>query len=407
MIKKILIILFFFKLCEINSWEGPLKYDFNSWQFKKMLQNPNYKDKKMLGEILSKLSKFSPIVFAEECDTLKDHIANACLGKTFIFMGGDCLEYFDNFSENNVKNTYNLMSQMGALFTHGSGLLTIKIGKIAGQFAKPINENYEKYLNKNVLTYRGDIINGYNLSEREPDPKRMIDAYHQSVKILNIINTLEVNMQRDLYISHECLLLPYEEALTRLDSIANMYYDCSAHFLWLSETTIDLDSAHMEFLRGINNPVGIKISENINADELVKLLKILNPNNILGRILLMTRFGAKNIRNVLPKLIKTIQNNELFVTWCCDPMDGNVINVQNFDAIKTEVIEYFNIHKTMKSFPGGIDLKLTPTNLTGYISKNIKESDLEKNHFSKFDSGLNYFQSLELAFLISELLKQK
>jgi 3-deoxy-7-phosphoheptulonate synthase len=398
MIKKILIILCFFKLCEINSWKGPVKYNFNPLEFFLNSQNPFYKDKKMVEETLSKLLKFAPIVFAEECDTLKDHIANACFGKTFIFMGGDCLEYFDNFSENNVKNMYKLMLQMSILFTHGSGLPTIKIGKIAGHFAKSISENYEKYLNENVLTYRGDIINGYNFLEREPNPKRMIYAYHQSIKILKIINTLGVDTKHNLYTSHECLLLPYEDALTRLDSRANMYYDCSVHFLWLSEMTRDLDSAHVEFLRGINNPIGIKISENINVDELVKLLKILNPNNTPGRILLMTRIGAKNIRNVLPILIKTIQDNKLFVTWCCDPMNGNVIKVQNFDAIKTEVIEYFNIHKTMKSFPGGIDLKLAP---------NIKESYLEKNHCSKYDTGLNYFQSLELALIISELLKQK
>lgn len=461
-----IIIIICFNLFVINAWEQPLDYKLNSWKNKKISQIPEYKDNKKFDKVMSELKNFSPIVFAGECDILKDSIANACFGKNFILIGGDCAEEFDKFNVDNVRDTYRLILQMSMIFTYGSGLPTIKIARIAGQFAKPRSDEYEKYLDKSVLTYRGDIINGYDLSEREPDPDRMISAYHQSVQTLNIlrafgsggyanvnrvnswildfaektetgskyrnfakdvtkslkfVNGLGININSDkftqtyLYTAHECLLLPYEEALTRIDSRKNIYYDCSAHLVWLGERTRQLDSAHVEFLRGINNPIGIKISQNINADELVQLLKILNPNNTPGRILLMTRMGEKNIANVLPNLIKKIKNDDLFVTWCCDPMHANTIKTiggiktRNLDSIKNEITEYFKIHKKMKTFPGGVHLELTPTNVTECIGgniNNIKELDLIKKYDSKCDPRLNYFQSLELSFLISDLLSE-
>jgi len=458
-IKCILLVGLFISTVSLKS-----EWKLNSWKNKIQRQIPTYLDLDKLEKTILKLEKSAPVVFAGECDNLKNSIAMACFGQKFILMGGDCAEQFDNFNINLVRDLYRLLLQMGMIFTYGSGLPTVKIGRIAGQFAKPRSDEYENILDKKVLTYRGDIINSYDINDREPNPDRMIDAYYQSVQTLNIlrgfssggyadvnrvnswnldfiekteidskyrilsnkitqslkfISGLGINTNSDqftqtsLYTSHECLLLQYEQGLTRIDSRNNKYYDCSAHLVWLGERTRQLDGAHIEFLRGIENPIGIKISHKINSDELVQLLKILNPSNKPGRILLITRMGPINIIKVLPDLIRTIQNKGLFVTWCCDPMHGNTfktergIKTRNYDFIKSEIIEYFKIHKKMGSFPGGIHLELTPSDVTECVGgsiNSIRELDLEKKYDSKCDPRLNYSQSLEIAFLISELL---
>jgi 3-deoxy-7-phosphoheptulonate synthase len=436
----------------------------NSWKTKHISQIPIYDDNIKLNKVIDKINNFPPIIFAGECDILKTSIMEAGIGKKFILIGGDCAEVFDNFNTNKVRDTLKLLLQMGLILTYGSGIPTVKIGRIAGQFAKPRSEEYENINNNTVLTYRGDIINGYDYNDRTPNPDRMLDAYHQSVQTLNILRAFSqggfadvknVNMwnsnfidktkedseyrifaekvtqslkfihglgininseqfsQTYLFTAHECLLLHYEQALTRVDSRTSKIYDCSAHLLWLGERTRQLDSAHVEFLRGINNPIGIKISDKVDINELIKLIKILNPFNIPGRILLMTRMGAEKIKYILPNLIRKIQNEAIFVTWCCDPMHANTIKTneqiktRNFVAIKNELIEYFKIHKKHGSYPGGIHLELTPENVTECIGgevENIKENDLNIKYDSKCDPRLNYVQSLELAFLVSNLL---
>ena len=378
--------------------------------------------------------------------------------------GGDCAESFDEFNINKIKDYYKIMLQIGMILTYATGLPTIKIGRIAGQFAKPRSEEFELFDNKKILTYRGDIINDYDVNKREPDPNRMIHAYHQSVQTLNLLRAfssggyadvnkvhswnldfisksnndeytdfankvttslnfvkglgIDINSktftQTNIFTGHECLLLPYEEGLTRSDSRTQNYYDCSSHFLWLGERTRNLDSAHVEFMRGISNPLGIKISHKVNPKELIELINILNPTNLPGKIILITRMGAENIKNYLPCLIKEVKDNNLYVTWSCDPMHSNTITTKNniktryFDSIKQEIIEYFNVHKKMSTFPGGIHLELTSNNVTECIGGNIKtisENDLNLSYESKCDPRLNYDQSLEIAFLISNLLK--
>jgi 3-deoxy-7-phosphoheptulonate synthase len=435
----------------------------NSWRSKIINQIPKYDNLDKLNEVENKLEKLAPIVFAGECDNLQSSLAKISVGQGFLLIGGDCAELFNEFSINKIKDSYRLILQMGMIITYGSGLPTTKIGRIAGQFAKPRSEEYEIINGDKVLTYRGDII--HDINNRTADPNRMLDAYYQSIQTLNLlrafssggyadvkrvhawnldfvektqegskyrkfadkvtkslkfINGLGINIDSDtfkqtnFYTAHECLLLNYEEALTRIDSRTNKYYDCSAHLLWLGERTRQINSAHIEFLRGINNPIGIKISHKINTDELINLIKTLNPNNSAGKIILTTRMGAEKLKNFLPTLIKSVTNEALNVIWCCDPMHGNTIKTdsniktRSFDAIKEEIKIFFQIHKKLNTHPGGVHLELTGHDVTECIGGDIEyinENDLNKNYLTQCDPRLNSCQSLELAFLIADLMK--
>ena len=447
----------------IYAW-SPLVLAWNpsSWRSKIRNQIPDYNDLDKLELIEKKISNLSPLVFAGECDNLQESLAKISIGQGFLLMGGDCAESFINFSTSNVRDVYRLILQMGMILTYGSGLPVTKIGRIAGQFAKPRSEDYEIINSTKVLTYRGDIINEVN--NRIPNPDRMLDAYYQSLQTINILRafshggyadinrlhawnidfvekTREGSMYRELanqatksinffrglgvnihdekfiatniYTSHECLLLNYEEALTRNDSRTNKIYNCGAHLLWLGERTRQLDGAHLEYIRGINNPIGIKVSEKMIADDLIYLIKTLNPNNIPGKIVLITRMGNK-LKDKLPDLIRQVQKNAFNVVWCCDPMHGNTIKskdgikTRSFDAIKNEVIEFITIHKNLGSFPGGLHLELTSEDVTECIggdNNSILESDLSKMYLSQCDPRLNGMQSLELAFIVEDLLK--
>jgi 3-deoxy-7-phosphoheptulonate synthase len=429
-------------------------------------QMPVYSDIKELKLVEKKLSKCAPLVFAGECDNLQESLAKVSCGQSFLLMGGDCAESFDQFNTNTVRDTYRLILQMGMILTFGSGLPTIKIGRMAGQFAKPRSDEYETINGNKYLTYRGDIINGQSLDEREPDPKRMLEAYYQSVQTINIlrafsaggyadisrihswnlnfvdkteqgseyrqfadqvthtlkfINGLGISTKADqfkqtaFYTAHECLLLNYEQSLTRDDSRTLKTYDCSAHMLWLGERTRRLDSAHVEFMRGITNPIGIKISEKINPEELIQLVKTLNPSNTPGKVVIITRMGAEKLKIHLPKLIRVIQREALNVIWCCDPMHANTIKVldgvktRSFQAIKEEIIEFFRVHKKTGSIPGGLHLEMTGQDVTECIGGNIntiKENDLSQMYLSQCDPRLNSAQSLEISFLVSDLLKE-
>ena len=447
-----------------NVFSSNIKWTKNSWRTKQVHQIPTYLDNNLLLNIEKKLSYKAPLVFAGECDNLQEELAKICYRQGFLLMGGDCAESFNDFSITKVRDTYRLILQMGIILTYGSGLPTTKIGRMAGQFAKPRSDEFEIINNQSVLTYRGDIIN--DIIDRDPNPNRMIDAYHQSSQTLNLLRgfssggyadvnrihawnldfvekTIEGSKYRlladkvsqslrfikglgidvssnnfkqtNFYTGHECLLLNYEEALTRADSRTNKYYDCSAHLVWLGERTRNINGAHVEFMKGINNPIGVKISEKIKESELLDLVKLLNPNNIPGKIVLITRMGSKNLKIKLPILINEIQKNCLNVIWCCDPMHGNTIKTNNniktrkFDAIKDEIITFFEVHKIMGSYPGGIHLELTGENVTECIGgeyESINETDLNKNYLSQCDPRLNSMQSLELAFLVSELLSE-
>ena len=455
--KIILICTFIINIIGFN-----LEWSKNSWRNKPIQQIPKYHDNNKLIEIEKILSKKAPLVFAGECDNLRDALARICFRQGFLLMGGDCAELFDEFSVEKIRDSYRLILQMGMILTYGSGLPTTKIGRMAGQFAKPRSDEFEIINNKSVLTYRGDIINDIN--NRDPDPNKMLEAYHQSTQTLNLLRAfsnggyadvnrihswnldfvektiegskyrilankvtqslrfikglgIDINSndfkQTNFYTAHECLLLNYEEALTRVDSRSDKIYDCSAHMVWLGERTRKIDGAHIEFMRGINNPIGIKLSEKIKESELVELINILNPYDIPGKIVLITRMGSKNLKNKLPSLIREVQKNGFNVVWCCDPMHANTIKTKtniktrSFDAIKDEVIAFFEIHKSLGSYPGGLHLELTGQDVTECIggeNDSIKENDLDKNYLSQCDPRLNSIQSLELAFIVSDLL---
>ena len=462
--KLIIYLLFLTRVYSLLSDNVNFKWTKATWRKKPVQQIPEYDDLNKLLEVEQKLEKMAPIVFAGECDNLQESLAKISFGQGFLLIGGDCAELFNEFSINKIKDTYRLILQMGMILTYGSGLPTTKIGRMAGQFAKPRTEEFEILNGSKVLTYRGDII--HDINDRRADPNRMLDAYYQSVQTLNLlrafsmggyadvnrvhswnldfvektlegskyrefadkvtqslkfINGLGINInsnifkQTNFYTAHECLLLNYEEALTRQDSRNNKYYDCSGHLVWLGERTRQIDGAHVEFMRGISNPIGIKISHNINFKELITLIKILNPLNMHGKIILTTRMGAEKLKLVLPKLIEIINIEKLNVIWCCDPMHGNTIKTSSgiktraFDAIKEEINVFFNVHKELGTYPGGVHLELTGQDITECIGgdiENINENDLHKNYLTQCDPRLNSAQSLELAFMIADLMQK-
>ena len=442
----------------------------SDWKSKVPYQIPHYENKTHLSIVESELKNVAPLVFAGECRELKHQIAKVAGGQAFLLIGGDCAESFDNFSVDSVRDTYKLLLQMSLILTYGSSLPIVKIGRFAGQYAKPRSNEFEYVNGEKLPIYRGDIINGISESQRIPDPNRMLKAYHLSSQTLNILrafssggfadlNRLDLwdltfvsenpsnrmyqnifqNTQKciqfmravgvdisnpifkttQLYTAHECLLLPYEESLTRKDSITQEWYGCSGHLLWIGERTRQLNGSHIEFIKGINNPIGVKISENFNTNEILEMIKILNPDNELGRLMLITRMGAKNLKEKLPELIHIVKNNSLNVAWCCDPMHGNTfsqsvgdskIKTRSFEDIVEEIIVYFEIHKSCGTYPGGIHLELTGMNVTECLGGNvqdIKEDDLIKNYKSTCDPRLNGIQALEIALLLADKLSNE
>jgi len=438
-----------------------------SWRQYPKKQIPNYNDKNELENVELQLQKCAPLVFAGECKNLQESLAKISIGNGFLLMAGDCAETFDDFSIERIRDTYRVILQMGIILSHGTGVPTIKVGRMAGQFAKPRSDEYEIINNIKIPVYRGDIINDVSTDKilREPEPKRMLLAYYQSLQTLNLlraftfggyadisrihawnldfvektnigskyrifaskideslkfIKALGLNIdsldfkQTSFYTAHECLLLNYEQALTRQDSITNKWFGCSGHLLWIGERTRDLDGAHIEYIRGINNPIGIKLSEKCNPEELIEILDLVNPEDVPGKIVLITRMG-QHITKHLPILIREIQKHGKNVVWCCDPMHGNTyktsngIKTRNFDLIKQEVFNFIEIHKKMNTIPGGIHLEMTGQDVTECIGgniQNISENDLKNMYLSQCDPRLNSIQSLEISFLVSELLQR-
>ncbi|KAJ0926284.1 putative 3-deoxy-7-phosphoheptulonate synthase [Helianthus annuus] len=416
------------------------KWALDSWKAKKALQLPEYPDR--LGE--------------------------AALGKAFLLQGGDCAESFKEFNANYIRDTFRVILQMGAVLMFGGQMPVIKVGRMAGQFAKPRSDPFEEKDGVKLPSYRGDNVNGdaFDLKSRTPDPQRLIRAYSQSAATLNLLRAFATGgyaaMQRvnqwnldftenseqgdryrelanqvdealgfmaaagltidhpimtttDFWTSHECLHLPYEQSLTRLDSTSGLYYDCSAHFLWVGERTRQLDGAHVEFLRGIANPLGIKVSDKMDPNELNKIIDILNPENKPGRITIITRMGAENMRVKLPHLIRAVRRAGQIVTWVTDPMHGNTIKAPSglktrpFDAIRAEVRAFFDVHEQEGSHPGGVHLEMTGQNVTECIggSRTVTFDDLGSRYHTHCDPRLNASQALELAFIIAERLRKR
>ncbi|KAL5715772.1 3-deoxy-7-phosphoheptulonate synthase [Ranunculus cassubicifolius] len=443
-------------------------WSIDSWRTKKALQIPTYPNKQDLDSVLKDLTKFPPLVFAGEARKLEDRLADAAVGKAFLLQGGDCAESFKEFTANNIRDTFRVLLQMGLVLTFGAQIPIIKVGRMAGQFAKPRSDPFEVRDGVKLPSYQGDNINSdaFNEKSRMPDPQRLIGAYAQSASTLNLLRSFATGgyaaMQRvtkwnldfvehseqgdrymelaqrvdealgfmtaagltldhpimtttDFWTSHECLHLPYEQALTREDSTSGLYYDCSAHMLWVGERTRQLDGAHVEFLRGISNPLGIKVSDKMDPKELVKLCEILNPHNKPGRLTIINRMGAENMRVKLPHLIRAVRQAGLIVTWVSDPMHGNTIKApsglktRSFDAIRSELRAFFDVHEQEGSHPGGVHLEMTGQNVTECIggARTVTFDDLSSRYHTHCDPRLNASQSLELAFAISERLRKR
>jgi len=434
-----------------------------SWSTKHAYQMPQYPDLLRLEKVTTELSKKAPLIFAGEADELKHKLAEVSVGRRFLITGGDCAETFDDFSSVKIRQDLQLLMQMSLVCSFAAGLPALQIGRVAGQFAKPRSQPVETVGGAKYPVYRGDIINDLDVRWREPDPERMLTAYHQSAQTLNLVRAFiqggytRIDQVHDwkldthstawyadtmarirealaffgtfrgptgshsasdlrldhFYTGHECLLLPYEESLTRLDTRTQEYYDCSAHFLWLGERTRKLDGAQTEFLRGIKNPIGIKVSSNWDHDEMERLLDTLDPHGEPGKITLITRMGSDKVAEHLPPLIDSVQKMKRTVVWCCDPMHGNTFAVGNvktrqFEQVKLELSQFFDIHRSMGTIPGGIHLEMTNNNVTeclGGSMDGIRLDDLEVSYESKCDPRLNGRQALEIAFMVGEKLR--
>ena len=439
-----------------------------SWKFKKALHQPVYDNVPKLNKITKKMKKLPPLVFAGEVRELKCELAKCADGKGFLLQAGDCAESFAEFHPNYIRDTFRVIMQMAVILSFASGVPVVKLGRLAGQFAKPRSSPIEKKGDLELPSYLGDMINCIDFSKkaREPDPERMIQAYNQAAstqnllrafayggyadlstiqnwnldfvkkskqgsnfknlanrisECLNFMNACGVNNQNvrqlsetNFYISHEALLLPYESAFTRIDSTTGDWYNVGAHMLWIGDRTRDLNGAHVEFCSGISNPIGIKVGPTTKHNELVKVINRINPKNEAGKIILIVRMGAGNIEKLYPPIIKAIKKNQLKVVWSCDPMHANTekaksgYKTRNFKNILSEVKSFFKVHKSEGTYAGGIHLEMTGQNVTECMGgmQKISDKDLSSRYHTHCDPRLNASQSIELAFLIASHLKK-
>ena len=437
-----------------------------SWRNMPIRQVPEYPDQAALAAMEAKIARFPPLVFAGEARRLKASLARAGDGQAFVLQGGDCAESFGDFTANIIRDTFRVLLQMAVVLTFGGALPVVKLGRMAGQFAKPRSSDSETRDGVTLPSYRGDIINGpdFDPASRIPDPSRMEFAYMQSAGTVNLLRAFatggyadlhEVHRwnlgfverspladryadlatridqtlafmqacgmsdlpqvrETDFYTSHESLLLPYEQAMTRVDSTSGDWYACSAHFLWIGDRTRQPEGAHVEFLRGVKNPIGMKVGPSMDADELVRLTEILNPSNEKGRLTLISRMGADKVEAKLAPLVRAVTRAGRNVVWICDPMHGNTTTVAGyktrpFDAIISEVRGFFDVHEAEGSFAGGVHVEMTGSDVTECLggAHKLSETDLSANYATSCDPRLNAEQSLELAFLIAEELKAR
>jgi 3-deoxy-7-phosphoheptulonate synthase len=439
----------------------------SSWRKFPIKQQPGYPDAQHLQQVEKKLCGLPPLVFAQEIRDLKKSLAEISAGRGLLLQGGDCAETFAEFHANKIRDTFKVLLQMAVVLTFGGRRPVTKIARTAGQFAKPRSADMEDIDGVSLPSYRGDIINDAEFSEkaRIPDPDRMLEAYHQSASTLNLLRAfaqggladlhqvhrwnmsfVEASPEKQRYLkmseriedalgfmevcgitsqtapsiretqlftSHEALLLNYEEALSRIDSFTGNCYNCSAHFVWIGERTRQLDHAHVEFFKNIGNPVGVKIGPSIKTDELLRLIDALNPDNEAGRLTLITRMGADRLADKLPSLIRAVKKEGRDVVWSSDPMHGNTVKASSgyktrqFDDIMRELQQFFSVHQAEGSYPGGIHLEMTGEHVTECTggAYAISDSDLGTRYLTQCDPRLNADQVLELAYLMADSLK--
>jgi 3-deoxy-7-phosphoheptulonate synthase len=440
-----------------------------SWRGCPIRQVPSYPDEAKLAAMEARLTRFPPLVFAGEARRLKAQLALAASGQAFVLQGGDCAESFGDFTANVIRDTFRVLLQMAVVLTFGGQVPVVKLGRMAGQFAKPRSSDTETVDGLSLPSYRGDIVNGpeFSAEARMPDPARMEFGYFQSAGTLNLLRAFAsggyadlhevhrwnlefversplVERYRDLaaridetlsfmgacgltsisapqiretdfYTSHEALLLPYEQALTRVDSTSGDYYACSAHFLWIGDRTRQLDGAHVEFMRGIRNPIGLKVGPTMQAEELLRLIEILDPQDEPGRLTLIARMGADKVADKLPGLLRAVKQSGRAPVWLCDPMHGNTISTaqkiktRRFDSIVSELRAFFDICTAEGTIPGGAHVEMTGRDVTECVggARGLGEEDLAARYETFCDPRLNAEQSLELAFLIAEALKAR
>lgn len=439
----------------------------DSWRSKDIRQVPAYPDKAELAAVEERLANFPPLVFAGETRGLKEQLADVAKGKAFLLQGGDCAESFAEHHADHIRDFFRVFLQMAVVLTHGGSKPVVKVGRVAGQFAKPRSSDNETKDGVTLPSYRGDIINDIDFTEtsRVPDPQRMLMAYRQSAATLNLIRAFAsggyANLERNhewtmefvkgtksyekyegvaqkiddaidfmralginadntpqlretkFYTSHEALLLGYEQSLTRRDSITNDWYATSGHMLWIGDRTRDINEAHVEYFTGIKNPIGMKCGPSLETDDLLRLIDKLNPEDEAGRLTLITRFGSDQVEEHLPRLIEAVEKEGRTVVWSCDPMHGNVVKASTgyktrpFDRILSEVKSFFEIHRQMGTYAGGVHVEMTGKDVTECVggASAVTEAELSSRYHTYCDPRLNASQAIELAFLVAEEMK--
>lgn len=443
------------------------KWNKSSWQSRTALQQPNWPDKAKYDEVLQSLSSLPPLVFAGEIRELKQLLAKAVTGDAFLLQGGDCSEEFSNCTAPRIRETLKVLLQMAVILTYAGGKPVVKVGRIAGQYAKPRSSDTEMVDGVELPSYRGDMANSVepDAEARVPDPERMLKGYYLSASTLNLLRaftrggfaalqrvhawnqefvkqspmgrsyerlarqisqaldfmeTIGISTdipqmkQAQFFTSHEALFLGYEESLTRVDSTTGDWYDCSAHMLWIGDRTRQIDGAHIEFLRGVLNPLGMKIGPKYELDDIAAIIERLNPENEPGRMTLITRFGNKDIEKFLPPLIRRVKQEGFNVVWSCDPMHANTftsasgLKTRNFDDILSELRCFFELHWSEGTVPGGVHFELTGEDVTECIggARQLDDEGLNLNYLTTCDPRLNAEQSLEMAFQIAEMIRR-
>ncbi|MEE9290778.1 MAG: 3-deoxy-7-phosphoheptulonate synthase class II [Alphaproteobacteria bacterium] len=445
------------------------KWTPSSWREKPILQQPDWPDAAKLAEVEATLANYPPLVFAGEARNLTEQLARVADGKAFLLQGGDCAESFAEFHADNIRDTFRVLLQMAVVLTYGASCPVVKMGRMAGQFAKPRTDDFETQDGVTLPSYRGDIVNSMDFTEeaRTPDPERWLKAYAQSASTLNLLRafaqggfadlhrvhrwnlgfvaessqgeqyreladridetlgfmeacgltseTIPQIRETDFFTSHEALLLGYEEALTRTDSLTGEWYDCSAHFLWIGDRTRQADNAQVEFLRGVGNPLGMKVGPTMEADDLIRIIGLLNPGNVPGRLTLICRMGAGKVETKLPPLVRAVESEGCRVVWSCDPMHGNTVSsssgykTRHVDRIMEELRGFFAVHQAEGTYAGGVHFEMTGQDVTECIggAEAITEHALADRYHTHCDPRLNASQALELSFVISDMLKEE
>jgi 3-deoxy-7-phosphoheptulonate synthase len=446
----------------------PERWTPDHWRTRPLVQLPDYPDKKALAEVERELSTFPPLVFAGEARNLKKALARVAAGQAFLLQGGDCAESFEDHSANNIRDFFRIFLQMAVVLTFAAASPVVKVGRIAGQFAKPRSAPTEKRGDVELPSYRGDVVNGAEFSTpaRTPDPRRQIEAYHQSAATLNLLRAFahggyaslgrvhqwmlgfvkdsrQLDRYRevadritealafmqacgldleshpelrstDVYTSHEALLLGFEQAMTRQDSTSGDWYCTSGHMLWVGDRTRQHDHAHIDFCRGIKNPLGLKCGPSLKSDDLLRLINILNPDNEPGRLTLICRLGSDRAGDLLPVHVRAVKREGMAVIWSCDPMHGNTITsasgykTRPFERILQEVKTFSAVHAAEGTYAGGVHLEMTGKDVTECTggARAISDEDLNDRYHTLCDPRLNAEQAIEIAFLLAELLKQ-